>query len=77
MNCSTDGVTVAHVPWARHGADHTSAFDGTLPGSSPTPPRRTLVELMRLPWRTVGAIVERMVADSSERHVTPSRGSPA
>jgi transposase len=27
VSCPTHGVVVAHVPWARHGAGHTRAFD--------------------------------------------------
>jgi len=27
VNCHDHGVTVAWVPWARHGAGHTRAFD--------------------------------------------------
>lgn len=27
VHCPVHGVVVAHVPWARHGAGHTHAFD--------------------------------------------------
>jgi hypothetical protein len=30
VSCPEHGVVVAHVPWARHGAGHTFAFDDTV-----------------------------------------------
>ena len=30
VRCAEHGVVVAHVPWARHGAGHTLAFDQTV-----------------------------------------------
>ena len=30
VRCADHGVVVAHVPWARHGAGHTWAFDQTV-----------------------------------------------
>ena len=30
VSCREHGVVVAHVPWARHGAGHTIAFDETV-----------------------------------------------
>jgi transposase len=30
VSCPKHGVVVAHVPWARHGAGHTIAFDETV-----------------------------------------------
>ena len=30
VSCPEHGVVVAHVPWARHGAGHTLAFDETV-----------------------------------------------
>jgi len=30
VSCPEHGVVVAHVPWARHGAGHTRAFDETV-----------------------------------------------
>ena len=30
VNCPEHGPTVAAVPWARHGAGHTRAFDDTV-----------------------------------------------
>jgi transposase len=54
---------VAQVPWARHGAGHTYAFDDQVAWLVTHTAKSTLVELMRVAWRTVGSIVERVVAD--------------
>lgn len=32
VNCAEHGVVAAQVPWARHGAGHTYAFDDTAAG---------------------------------------------
>ena len=63
VDCPTHGVTVARVPWARHAAGHTYAFDDTVAWLVTHTAKSTLVELMRIAWRTVGAIVDRVVAD--------------
>jgi len=63
VNCPTHGVTVAQMPWARHGAGHTYAFDDTVAWLVTHTAKSTLVTLMRIAWRTVGAIIERVVAD--------------
>jgi transposase len=63
VNCPVHGPTVAQVPWARHGAGHTYAFDDTVAWLVTHTAKSTLVELMRVAWRTVGAIVDRVVAD--------------
>ena len=61
--CRDHGVTVAAVPWARHGAGHTRAFDDQVAWLV-THTSKTVVELMRIAWRTVGAIAGRVVADA-------------
>jgi transposase len=50
-------VVVAHVPWARHGAGHTYAFDDTVAWLAVQCSKAAVTELMRIAWRTVGAIV--------------------
>jgi transposase len=55
---------VAAVPWARHGAGHTLAFDDTVAWLAAHTSKSAVVSLMRLAWRTVGAIVGRVVADA-------------
>lgn len=63
VSCVEHGVTVTWVPWARHGAGHTRAFDDTIAWLATTTSKTTLRQLMRIAWPTVGAIVTRVRAD--------------
>jgi len=64
VSCPIHGVTVIQVPWARHGAGHTRAFDDTVGWLAVQCSKTAVVELMRVAWRTVGAIVTRIAADA-------------
>ncbi len=64
--CRDHGVVVAAVPWARHGAGHTRAFDDQVAWLVTHTSKTAVVELMRVAWRTVGAIASRVVADARE-----------
>ena len=61
--CPTHGPTVAQVPWARHGAGHTRAFDDQVCWLVTHTPKSAVCELMRVAWRTVGSVISRVVAD--------------
>jgi transposase len=63
VRCREHGVVVAHVPWARHGAGHTHSFDDTVAWLAVVCAKTTVTQLMRISWRTVGAIVKRVCAD--------------
>jgi transposase len=63
VRCRQHGVVVAHVPWARHGAGHTLAFDQTVAWLATQCSKTAVTQLMRIAWRTVGAIVARVWAD--------------
>ncbi|PZT75711.1 MULTISPECIES: ISL3 family transposase [unclassified Streptomyces] len=63
VDCRGHGVTVAAVPWARHGAGHTYAFDQQTAWLAAECSKTATARLMRASWRTVGAVVERFVAD--------------
>jgi transposase len=63
VNCHGCGVNVAHVPWARAGAGHTVDFDRQVAWCATKMSKSAVVELMRIAWRTVGAIVERYWRD--------------
>lgn len=63
VRCARHGVTVASVPWARHGARHTRWFDDQVAWLAAACTKTTITELMRISWRTVGNIVERVCAD--------------
>jgi transposase len=67
VSCPEHGVIVAHVPWARHGAGHTLAFDDTVAWLATHCSKTTVVQLLRIGWRTVGAICARVWADVEER----------
>jgi transposase len=62
--CAEHGVVVAAVPWARHGAGHTRAFDAQVAWLAVHTARSAVCALMRIAWRTVGAIVARVWADT-------------
>jgi transposase len=63
VNCPTHGPTVAQVPWARHVAGHTRSFDDEVAWLVTHTSKSAVCELMRIAWRSVGAIVTRVVAD--------------
>ena len=66
VRCVDHGVVVAQVPWARHGTGHTRAFDDQVAWLVTHCSKSAVTELMRVAWRTVGAIVGRVVADARE-----------
>lgn len=62
--CAEHGVVAAQVPWARHGAGHTYAFDDTAAWLVTHCSKSAVRDLLRIAWRTVGSIVARVVADA-------------
>jgi transposase len=64
VTCPEHGVVVASVPWARHDAGHTRAFDDTAAWLATQASKSTVSQLLRVAWRTVGAIVTRVAADA-------------
>ncbi|WP_172649732.1 ISL3 family transposase [Rhodococcus opacus] len=65
VSCREHGVTVAAVPWARHRAGHTYSFDQTVAWLATHTSKAATCEVMRTAWRTVGAIVDRVWADTA------------
>ncbi len=63
VRCRDHGVVVAQVPWARHGAGHTRDFDDQAAWLAVHTSKSAVVQLLRIAWRTVGAIVARVNAD--------------
>ena len=63
VRCRTHGVTVATVPWARHGAGHTRDFDDLAAWLAVRTSKSAVMQLLRVAWRTVGSIVTRVNAD--------------
>ena len=64
VDCPEHGPTVVQVPWARHGAGHTRAFDDQVSWLATHCSKSAVTQLMRVAWRTVGSIVTRVVADA-------------
>lgn len=65
VRCREHGVTVAAVPWARHGAGHTYCFDQQVAWLATQSSKTAVTVLMRIAWRTVGAIITRYWADTA------------
>lgn len=65
VNCPVHGPTVRQVPWARHGAGHTLAFDQQVAWLATQCSKSAITKLMRIAWRTVGAIITRVWADTA------------
>jgi transposase len=62
VTCSQHGVVVAGVPWARHGAGFTRAFEDTAAWLAVHTSRSAVAELLRITWRTVGRVCARVAA---------------
>jgi transposase len=60
-------VVVAQVPWARHGNGHTRDFDDQAAWLAVHVSKTAVTELLRIAWRTVGAIIARVTADIDAR----------
>ena len=68
VRCDVHGVVVASVPWARHGAGHTIMFDDQIAWLATHTSKTAVTLLMRVAWRSVGAIIGRVVADERAVH---------
>jgi transposase len=67
VSCPEHGVVVASVPWARHGAGHTLPFDDQVAWLATHCSKTAITQLMRIGWRTVGAICTRVWAGVEQR----------
>jgi transposase len=63
VKCPVHGVIVAAVPWARHRAGHTRAFDDQVAWLAVATSKSAVCALMRIAWRTAGSVVTRVCAD--------------
>jgi len=66
VRCAEHGVVVASVPWARHDAGHTFAFDDTVAWLAVKTSKTAVTSLMGVAWRTVGSIVARVSTDATK-----------
>lgn len=60
VDCAEHGVVVQRVPWARHGSGFTRFFEDQVAWLAVRTDKTTLSTLLRVAWRTVGAILERV-----------------
>jgi len=63
VECAEHGVLVAAVPWARPGAKCTYTLQDTCTWLAARTALSVVTVLLRLSWRTVAAIVARIVAE--------------
>jgi transposase len=66
VRCPGHGVVVAAVPWARHGAWFTRAFEDTAAWLAVHTSRVAVAELLRVAWRTVGRMVTRVAQEAGQ-----------
>ncbi len=64
IECKRHGVLVAAVPWARHDAGLTRSFDDQVAWLTVNTSKSAICALMRIAWRTVGRVCERVSADA-------------
>ena len=63
VRCPEHGVVVAHVPWARPGAKCTYLLEDTCAWLAKNMALTAVVVFLRLSWRTVTAVIARVVQD--------------
>jgi transposase len=64
VTCRRHGVVVCAVPWARHGSRFTRAFEDQVCWLAVNTSKTAVAALMRVAWRTVGGICERVAAEA-------------
>jgi transposase len=62
VECSQHGVRVEQVPWAAHDSHFTREFEEMVAWLAQRMDKSATCRLMAINWRTVGTIVERVVA---------------
>jgi transposase len=68
VRCPRHGVVVCAVPWARHDSRFTRDFEDQACWLAVNTSKTAVAELMRIGWRTVGRVLER-VAGEAQREV--------
>jgi transposase len=64
VSCRRHGVVVCAVPWARHGSRFTRGFEDQAAWLAVNTSKTAVAELMRIAWRTVGGICERVAGEA-------------
>ncbi len=67
VRCREHGVVVCAVPWARHRSRFTRSFEDQICWLAVHTSKAAVAELMRVTWRTVGHICERVMAEAGGR----------
>ena len=68
LRCPTHGVRTEAVPFARSGATFTGDFEALVAWLATRMDKTAVCRLVRINWRTVGRIIERVVADELDPH---------
>jgi transposase len=63
LRCPTHGVRTEGVPFARPGSEFTADFESLVAWLATRTDKTAITRLVRVTWRTVGRIIERVVAD--------------
>lgn len=63
LRCPTHGVRTEGVPFARAGSGFTGDFESLVAWLATRTDKTAITKLVRVTWRTVGRIIERVVAD--------------
>jgi transposase len=66
VRCRRHGVVVCALPWARHRSRFTRAFEDQTAWLAVNTSKSAVAELMRVAWRTVGGICERVAAETQQ-----------
>ncbi len=67
VTCRRHGVVVCTVPWARHRSKFTRDFEDQAAWLAVNTSKSAVAELMRIAWRAVGGIVERVAAEAQRQ----------
>ncbi len=69
VSCPEHGVVIERVPWAVHGSGFTKVFEEQVAWLAVECSKTAVANLMRIAWRTVGRILERV----AKRLLRPQR----
>jgi len=64
VTCRRHGVVVCAVPWARHNSRFTRCFEDQTAWLAVNTSKTAVAELMRVAWRSVGQICQRVAAEA-------------
>jgi len=67
VRCRDHGVVVSAVPWARHRSRFTRDFEDQVCWLAVNTSKSAVAELLRVAWRTVGGICERVAVDAARK----------